>query len=285
MLSCLCKCLEQCCYWYDVVPGNNSDCVVAPDQIAYLRCEVHVPHDVNNNTVGRVRWYRSSDLISCKDVTDKYDAQVRLASNPFMSGNLAGLFKDTYTLIIRNITSSDNGYYLCQIITNETCLSQSPYVNISVSTASTESSPCPSFDYGSNPVCATAITCDEPSEYLTLSSSSFAQPATATFNVKLESSTILTTGVKASIVSTVDKSLHLTPTSLYPTSVNSSTIPSTHPASTGICMTELDTKHMEFIACLGVTVPHCRVCSHTDHPVHLLCWDLCVSKEENQTER
>ena len=216
MLSFLCKHLEQCCYWYSIIPGNNSECTIAPGLTAFLKCGVYVPRDVNNNPVGRVRWYRSLNLVTSEDVTDEHDVQINSASLP---ANSTGLFRDTYSLIIRNITSQNNGYYLCQIITNETCLSRSPYVNISVSTASTstESPPCPSFDYGENPVCATTV--------------------------------------KASIMSTEDKSLCLTPTSLYRTSVNSAVIPSTQPARTGFCMTELDTRHLEFIACLGVTVP------------------------------
>ena len=173
--------------------------MVAPGQTAYLRCEVFVPRDANNNSVGRVRWYRSLNLVTSEDVTGVHDTQLVHSSSPFSYGFLTGLFRDTYSLSIRNITSSDNGYYWCQIIANETCLSPSPYVNISVrdvsySTASTDSLVYPLLyhAYGSNPVCATAITCDEPSEYVTLSSSSFAQPATASLNVKLESSTILT---------------------------------------------------------------------------------------------
>ena len=184
-------------YTPPVYTGNNSECVVAPGQTAYLRCEVFVPRNGNNNSVGRMRWYRSLDLVTSEDVTDEYDTQMRLASIPFMSGNLIELFRDSYTLVFHNISSSDNGYYCCQIITNGTCLSPSPYVNISVSTAATENPPCPSFDYGSNPVCANTVTCDEASEYVTLSSSSFAQPATASFYVKLESSTILTTSTSS----------------------------------------------------------------------------------------
>ena len=109
MLSCLCcKLLDRCCYWYCAVPGNNSECVVTPGQTAYLRCEVYVPPDVNNNPAGRVKWYKSLDLVTSEDLTDEYDVLVRLAALPVMSGNLIGLFRNTFYLIIHNISSSDN---------------------------------------------------------------------------------------------------------------------------------------------------------------------------------
>ena len=93
---------------------------------------MYVPRDENNNPVGRVRWYRSMDLVTSEDVTDEHDAVVRPASLPVMSGNLAGLFRDTYSLIIRSIGPANNGYYWSQIEANDTCTIPSPYVKISV---------------------------------------------------------------------------------------------------------------------------------------------------------
>ena len=93
MLSCLCKHLEQCCYWYNIIPSNISECIIAQ----------HQTDDENNNSVGRVRWYRSLDLVTSEDVTDEYDAVVRPASFTVMSSNLAGLFRDTYSLIIVSV--------------------------------------------------------------------------------------------------------------------------------------------------------------------------------------
>ena len=173
--------------------------MVAPGQTAYLRCEVYVPHDENNNSVGRVRWYRSLDLVTSEDVTDEQDTVIRykLGSIPIMSGTLTGLFKDTYLLIIRNISSLDNGYFWCQIITNKTCLLRSRYVNISVNTTSTENNACPSYY---NLVCATTVTSDETFEYVTTTSSLFTQPTTVSYDVKTESSLILITSSTTSSV-------------------------------------------------------------------------------------
>ena len=156
---CLKLLTERCCFLYRVVPGNNSECVVTQGQTMALRCEVVVPRDGNNNPVETVRWYRSIDLVTSVDITNEYTIQKGLTSSePFSSGRFAGLYGDTYILLIRNISSSDSGYYWCQIITNETCSSPSPYVNISVSTVSTDQ--CPFVDYWDNPVCANVTTCD-----------------------------------------------------------------------------------------------------------------------------
>ena len=160
MLSCLCKHLEQCCYWYNIIPSNISECIIAQ----------HQTDDENNNSVGRVRWYRSLDLVTSEDVTDEYDAVVRPASFTVMSGNLAGLFCDTYSLIIHSIGPANNGYYWSQIVAKDTCSVPSPYVKISVNNSMVSvdnDSLCPSvlmFNYQN---CAA---CNAPSTPMTLSS-------------------------------------------------------------------------------------------------------------------
>ena len=195
-----------------MVPGNNSECVLAQGQTASLRCVVYVPRDESNNTVGTVKWYRSIDLITSVNITNEYIIQRGASSSePFSSGRFAGLYKDTYILLIRNISSSDSGYYWCQIITNETCSSPSPYVNISVSTVSTDQDALIlSVDYGDNPVCANVTTCDLQSTPATV-----VPMATTSFSSEMVS---ISSGSK-------------------------------------ICMTQPDVKQLEFVACLGVTVP------------------------------
>ena len=205
--------------------------MVAPYQNAYLRCEVYTPNNVSDNLVDGVIWYRSLDLIT---VTDEYKPS---GISPFLlsanSGNLAGLFKVIYTLTIRNISSSDSGYYWCQIINNQTCLSPSPYVNISINTSlmtAEDMPPCSYIDYMKNPVCASIYSnCSQSSSY-----SRIASPTIHILN--MTSSTALN---NMSL-----KKLHHT----------SSIAVSSSPTAR-ICMTEPNTAYPEFIACLGVTVP------------------------------
>ena len=130
-----------------------------------------VPHDVNNNPVGRVRWHRSLDLVTSEEVTaatDKYVFNDLHFSELVQTGDFAGLYNDLYVLSIINISSSDNGYYWCQIISDQTCLSPSPYVNISVVTATKDK--C-SFTHQHSPVCAvtTNVTCDHQSSEVMIS--------------------------------------------------------------------------------------------------------------------
>ena len=134
---------------------------------------MYVPHDVNNNPVGRVRWYRSLDLVTSRDITDEYYFRELYTSVLVTSGGLAGLYKDLYVLSILDISSSDNGYYWCQVVASRICLSPSFYVNISVSTASAEDTlQCPSLasvDYQDDPLCATVADCDKTVEHNTVS--------------------------------------------------------------------------------------------------------------------
>ena len=189
---------------------------------------MYTPHNVSDNPVDGVIWYRSLDLIT---VTDEYKPS---GSSPSLltatSGILAGLFRVTYTLTIRNISSSDSGYYWCQIFNNQTCLSPSPYVNISINTSSMTAEdmpPCPSVNYMENPVCA--------SNY---SNCSRIISSTITHHIILS----MTSSTAHNHVSL--KKLHHT----------SSIAVSSSPTAR-ICMTEPDTVYPEFIACLGVTVP------------------------------
>ena len=134
--------------------------MVAPGQTAYLRCEVVAPHDVNNNSVASVRWYRSThlNLINSKDVTEEYMTQKRSAEFSLAPG----LFRETHGLIIPNISYADDGFYWYRIITvtNESCSDPSPYVNVFVGTESNNSDPCPSISYRK---CANVSTCETQS--------------------------------------------------------------------------------------------------------------------------
>ena len=164
---------------------------------------MYVPHDQNNNPVGRVSWYRSLDLVTSEDVTDEYYFRELHTSVLVTSGGLAGLYKDLYVLSILDISSSDNGYYWCQVVANGICLSSSFYVSISVSTASAEDalrcSSLASVDYHDDPLCATVADCDKTVDhntvsFSTLSPTSSIRSSTVSYGVshKLKSFTNLT---------------------------------------------------------------------------------------------
>ena len=65
--------------------------------------------------------------------SSKYPLLINLAVNSL--NNESALFNDVYTLIIQNFTTSDFGYYWCQIVVNDTCLLlPSPYGHIAENT-------------------------------------------------------------------------------------------------------------------------------------------------------
>ncbi len=45
---------ERCCYWYQRVPGNNSDCHVSEGGTAVLTCGVFAPRDNNSKSNSKV---------------------------------------------------------------------------------------------------------------------------------------------------------------------------------------------------------------------------------------
>ena len=130
-----------------------------------LPCNIYAPRDSNNNSLGTVNWFRSIGLEADKvgpleEVVGKYKIIVhRRSIIPADEGSsFYQLYRDPYELIIRNISSSDNGCYWCEIEGNETCFYRSLFVNISVNTNINSISPnsdCQPFHYGSSPVCAT----------------------------------------------------------------------------------------------------------------------------------
>ena len=131
-----------------------------------LPCNIYVTHDSNNNSLGTVNWFRSTDLKTDKigpleEIVGKYSIIVvrRSASITYEGTPFYQLYRDFYELTIRNISSSDNGCYWCEIEGNETCFDRSRFVNISVNTNISSTSPdsvCQPFHYGPSPVCATS---------------------------------------------------------------------------------------------------------------------------------
>ena len=129
-----------------------------------LPCNIYVPHDSNNTPLGTVNWFRSVGWETDKilpgplgEIVGKYS--IGTLSFAVEASSFYQLYHDRYKLKIHNISSSDNGCYWCEIEGNETCFDRSLFVNISVNTNISSTSPdsdCQPFYYGSSPVCATS---------------------------------------------------------------------------------------------------------------------------------
>ena len=145
---------ERCCYRYQRVPGNNSDCYVSESSTAVLRCEIFAPHDSNNTSLATLKWYRIIESI-VEDISYKYESSMMIATIAVNSSNspINGLFQHNYKLTIGSINSSDSGIYFCQISADGFCFIPSAYVNITVNT-SLNGNGCSSVNYQRSPVCA-----------------------------------------------------------------------------------------------------------------------------------
>ena len=84
--------------------------------------------------------------------SSKYSLLVYLAETSL--NNESALFNDEYTLSIQNFTTSDFGYYWCQIVVNDTCLLlPSPYGHIAENTTARACS-ASVLRQGGLPICA-----------------------------------------------------------------------------------------------------------------------------------
>ena len=111
---------NQCCYQYGSVPRNESNCVVEGRQLS-LNCIVNNPHD--NFTNLTVRWFRNFSRILVDDNQNEYTLDAQFEKTPVTnitngSCRYGPLYRDKFILVINNFTSDKNGYYLCQIIVN-----------------------------------------------------------------------------------------------------------------------------------------------------------------------
>ena len=118
---------DQCCYLYGSVPRNDSNCVPDGSQLN-LNFVIHSPHDSSTNFT--VKWFRSNTATEAitNDSQGKY---ILLRHNdsisPTNNCSRGTLHRDTFTLHIRNFTTTKNGYYWCQIVINGSFLQPSQY--------------------------------------------------------------------------------------------------------------------------------------------------------------
>ena len=254
--------IDRCCYYYHTIPGNNSECHPLEGTEVFLPCNIYVPHDSNNNSLGTVSWFRSIGLKADKigpieEVVGKYSITVHRRSASFTdeASQFYQLHREIHDLTIRNISSSDNGCYWCEIEGNETCFNRSLFVNISVNTSISSISPdsvCQPFNYRSSLVCATS-TCSTtkttPLVSLTPSTGSLYYIPTTT----------------SKVLSTTMNTITLTPTTLPTMAFTSYSIDSPESENlpnTGLCiilpvLVGSLLIILMMICCIGVCI-HCR---------------------------
>ena len=116
------------CYYYSIVPKNVTIVSWNPQgmSINWL-CQIYIPHSDNTNL--SVQWYMAAigdiaegELFS--ELSSKYSFTVSQQSPVFDDSQSAlnGLFLDDFALTLHNFNSStDDGYYWCQIVANGSC--------------------------------------------------------------------------------------------------------------------------------------------------------------------
>ena len=143
-------------FWYQTAPQTNTDCN-PQGQAVTLQCIVYVPH-VMGSTSSDLKWFQS-DTVNNTEIlltrgSSKYSFVNSISTVPEPTSrssgiNTTGLYQDIYTVIIRNFSTSDNGYYWCQLesVTNSNCLifPRSPQGYIAVDSLATRN--CSHSDY------------------------------------------------------------------------------------------------------------------------------------------
>ena len=119
---------DGCCYYYSIVPRNVTTVSCNPQgtSITWL-CQIYTPHDDYTNL--SVQWYKAApgtvtvDMVEGELLSEqigKYSFTVSRWSSIF--ANQSALFWTNFSLTIHNFNSStDDGYYWCQIVANGSC--------------------------------------------------------------------------------------------------------------------------------------------------------------------
>ena len=115
--------VNECCYSYASVPRNDTFCVPEGEQVN-LQCAIINPHYDSTNLT--VTWFRSTtedasifDEISA--TTEEYTFGSFVADEAFTVINCSyELYRDTFSLMIKQFTRHKDGYYWCQLSINNT---------------------------------------------------------------------------------------------------------------------------------------------------------------------
>ena len=165
------SCAGRCCYYYHGVPRNITDMSCNPEgsRISWV-CQVYSPHD-SSSTLS-VKWYKSVTEETARkygqeitEVIGKYDFSTQRASAPISNNQsiVNGLILDIFELTILEFDSNtDDGYYWCQLLINDTCLEPSDFGHITLNPSLTrlcELSPLDIVEFNLPQVCALQSQC------------------------------------------------------------------------------------------------------------------------------
>ena len=119
---------DGCCYYYSIVPRNVTTVSCNPQGMSIIwLCQIYTHHDDYTNL--SVQWYKAAPGTVTVDMAEgellseqigKYSFTVSRRSS--IIANQSALFLDNFSLTIHNFNSStDDGYYWCQIVANGSC--------------------------------------------------------------------------------------------------------------------------------------------------------------------
>ena len=119
----------DCCYLYGSFPRNDSNCVPQGDQLTHM-CTVYNPRDEFTNLT--VRWLRQrTDSVEggampylTEIVNLMQGVHELIVFRPPLNSSRACTHGVLY-MTIHNFTASDNGYYWCQAMVNDSYLQPS----------------------------------------------------------------------------------------------------------------------------------------------------------------
>ena len=117
----------QCCYLYGSRARNGSNCVPEGARVTLTHYILN-PHD--NFTNLTVKWFKADNVpmpmyessLDSKAITSTQSNyqfhSISQPQNTSQSCDIGPLYRDSFSLIINNFTSDENGYYWCQIFVN-----------------------------------------------------------------------------------------------------------------------------------------------------------------------
>ncbi len=225
------SCTEECnsCYSYQGAPGNNSNLTVSEGLNVTLSCAINTPRPTNSTSM--VKWFKKTELTNQEDIFNSTGMTLAKSGSELSnfctnSSDMRPIYQDIHMLVIKNFNHNDSGIYRCQIIneSEDICFGPSESVNIAIDTVN-EMNQIENVIvyYKRDPICA------KINDSLCHHSAVTATPPQQTISSTLSTKNNTTT-----------QNTHSTQLS---------------PSQLNLCNGELNIQNLEFVACLGVTIP------------------------------